>query len=103
MALGWETTIIGIPNEDGCIGWITRDCSKSCKNFFAGNIISCELNGGYPNTFTISMRTLREFCNDKDKQVGLTKSIYGSYDFTQPFDPQIILNAFSDKATTNTS
>ena len=95
--LGWGTIIKDSTKRKLCMGWISsRGFLKSTKELFGEDVISSELNNGYPDRYTVSVKALKDFCNNPERYEGLTKNIFGSFDFSQPFDPQLILEAIKD-------
>jgi len=54
------------------------------------------MGGGDPDKYIITVKSLREFCADPKRYNGLTKNIFGSWDFSQPFDPQLVFDATSE-------
>jgi len=96
--LGWGTIIYDSSGKKLCMGWmaIGNMWGVSSRKLFDGEILSEKLASGYPNRFTISAESLRKFCEDSDRYTGLTKNIFGSHDFSQPFDPQLVLTEIKD-------
>ena len=94
--LGWGTVIKNSKKEKLCMGWITSDPWKSSKKLFGDDVIETWLNAGYSNSYSITVKALKDFCNEPDRYEGLKKNIYGSHDFSQPFDPELILDAIND-------
>ena len=92
---GWGTSIQNLQGERLCMGWIT-DYELSAGYLFEGEIISSKDSGGYPDEYTITVKSLRAFCADPKRYSGLTKNIFGSWDFSQPFDPQLVLDAINE-------
>ena len=93
--LGWCTSIQNLQEERLCMGWIAGVWG-STRDLFEGEIITSKMSGGYPDTYTITVKSLRDFCTNPERFKGLTKNIFGSWDFSQPFDPQLVLDAINE-------
>jgi len=94
--LGCSTIIRDSINKKLCMGWIVFDYSYGTRHLFGDEVISSDMKCGYPNSYTVSVKAMKEFCSSPDKHIRLRKNIFGSYDFTQPFDPLVILNVIKD-------
>ena len=96
--LGWGTIIKDSSGKKLCMGWLAigQMWDITSRKLFDSEILSEELANGYPDRYTISVESLRKFCEDSNRYTGLTKNIFGSYDFSQPFDPQLILDEIND-------
>jgi len=96
--LGWGTIIYDSSGKKLCMGWLAigNMASDSTRKLFDSEILSEKLANGYPNRFTVSVESLRKFCEDSNRYTGLTKNIFGSHDFSQPFDPQLLLDEIKD-------